>query len=70
MVVITLSGTILRARAVGEQWTARELRSLRKRDWHLANGLLLRRVADIDHVVIGPGGVLVIETKYSSDGEK
>jgi hypothetical protein len=69
MVVVTLSGTTPRAMgALGEEWTARELRRLRKRGWHLANGLLLRRAADIDHVVIGPGGVLVVETKYSSDG--
>ena len=69
MVVIAWSGTVPRAMgAMGEEWTARELRRLKKRGWHLANGLLLRPKPDIDHVVIGPGGVLVVETKYSSDG--
>lgn len=69
MVVVTLSGTTSRAiGAMGEEWTARELRRLRRRRWYLANGLLLGPAADVDHVVIGPGGVLVVETKYSSDG--
>ena len=69
MVVVTLSGTTPRAMgAMGEEWTARELRRLRGRRWYLANGLLLRPASDVDHVVIGPGGVLVVETKYSSDG--
>jgi hypothetical protein len=69
MVVVTLSGTMPRSMgAMGEGWTARELRGIRRRGWYLANGLLLREKSDIDHVVIGPGGVLVVETKYSSEG--
>jgi hypothetical protein len=67
MVVVTLSDTIPRAMGgVGEEWTARELRRMRRRGWHLANGLPLRPAADVDHVVIGPGGVSVMETKYSA----
>jgi hypothetical protein len=50
-----------------EEWSAQELRRLHRRRWHLANGVLLKK-GDIDHVVIGPGGVLVVESKYSSSG--
>jgi hypothetical protein len=67
--VVTMSGTVSISMGVlAEQWTAQELRRLRKIDWQIVNGLRLRPKADIDHVIIGPGGVLVIETKYSSDG--
>jgi hypothetical protein len=51
---------------VGEQWTAQELRPLQRRGWKLINRMLLKR-GDIDHVAIGPGGVLVVETKWSGD---
>ena len=52
---------------MAEEFTAQELRRLHRRRWHLANGVLLKK-ADIDHVAIGPGGVLVVESKYSSSG--
>jgi hypothetical protein len=32
-------------------------------DWHIFNGLMLRGDSDIDHVLVGPGGVFVISTK-------
>ncbi len=50
---------------IGEQWTARELRRLRKRGWRLVNHVLLKH-DDIDHVVVGPGGVVTVETKWSA----
>jgi hypothetical protein len=50
---------------LGEQWTASELRKLRRRGWHLVNHLTLRN-RDIDHVLVGPGGVLAVETKWSA----
>jgi hypothetical protein len=56
-----------RAGQLAERWTARELRRLRRRGWFLVNELVYRKW-DIDHVVVGPGGVLVLETKYSSSG--
>lgn len=52
---------------VAEQWTAAELRKLRRRGWRLVNGLVLEDKFDIDHVAVGPGGVLVVETKHSAD---
>lgn len=50
---------------LGEQRTASELRKLRRRGWRLVNHLTLRN-RDIDHVLVGPGGLLAIETKWSA----
>lgn len=51
--------------ATGEQWTASELRPLRKRGWKIVNHLALQKW-DIDHVVVGPPGSWAIETKWSA----
>lgn len=48
---------------VAEQWTAQSLRPLLKHGWHLANHVLLNS-GDADHVLVGPGGVIVVETKW------
>jgi hypothetical protein len=53
---------------VAEQWTAGDLRRLRRRGWRLINGLKFVDQSDIDHVAIGPAGLLVVETKWSADG--
>jgi hypothetical protein len=50
---------------LAEQWTAGELRRLRRRGWRLVNHFSLRPW-DIDHVLIGPGGVLAVETKWTT----
>jgi hypothetical protein len=47
-----------------EQWTAQELRPLHRRGWLLINHFSLG-VNDIDHVLLGPGGAFVVETKWS-----
>lgn len=47
-----------------EQWTASELRKLGRHGWRLINRVLLRKNADIDHVLIGSGGMLAVETKW------
>jgi hypothetical protein len=52
---------------MAEEWTAADLRRIRRRGWRLVNGLKLVDQADIDHVAVGPGGVLVVETKWSAD---
>lgn len=49
-----------------EEWTSSDLRRLRRRGWQTLDHLILRPPADIDHVAIGPDGVLVIETKWRS----
>lgn len=50
---------------LGEQWTAQELRKLGRRGWRLVNHVQLRQ-GDIDHVLVGPGGVFAVETKWSA----
>jgi len=47
-----------------EQWTDAELTRLRRRGWKHVNRLVIRGPGDIDHVAVGPDGVLVIETKW------
>jgi hypothetical protein len=49
----------------GEQWTASELRKLRRAGWRVVNHVLLKTY-DIDHVLVGPGGAYAIETKWSA----
>ena len=51
----------------GEEWTSNELRRLRRHGWKFVNGLQFR-VGDIDHVAVGPDGVVVIESKWTSMG--
>src|SRR3954453_4413988 len=50
---------------IAEQWTAQELRKLRRHGWRIVNHLMLR-TWDIDHVLVGPGGIFAVETKWSS----
>ena len=50
---------------IAEQWTAQELRKLRRQGWRVINHVMLR-TWDIDHVLVGPGGVFAIETKWSA----
>lgn len=50
---------------IAEQWTAQELRKLRRKGWRVVNHLMLR-AWDIDHVLVGPGGIFAVETKWSA----
>jgi Nuclease-related domain len=66
--VLAVSGTVARGMgATAEMCTASELRRLRKHGWLIVNGLALEG-RDIDHVLVGPGGVVVVESKWSADG--
>lgn len=47
-----------------EQWTAQALRKVR-RGWRVVNRFALS-YGDLDHVAVGPAGVLVVETKWSA----
>jgi hypothetical protein len=50
--------------AAGERRTARRLASLERRGWAVLHDLAIPGTqANIDHLVIGPGGVLVIDSK-------
>lgn len=48
-----------------EMWTAMVLRRLQSRGWRVVNHFVLAK-DDIDHVLVGPGGVYVVETKWSA----
>ena len=50
---------------MGEIWTAQELRRARRKGWTFLNDLHL--TSQIDHVALGPGGILVIETKWAGE---
>lgn len=67
-IVVALSGTVpLGMGVTAEAWTASELRRLRKRGWMIVNGVPLQG-RDVDHVLVGPGGVVVVESKWSAYG--
>jgi hypothetical protein len=53
---------------LGEEATAQAVASARRRrkGWRLVNGIRLRGHGAIDHVLIGPGGVYVIESRWAS----
>ena len=53
--------------ADGEAFTAQQLRRLRRRGWRAVHNIALES-GDIDHLAIGPGGVLALETK-STDAD-
>lgn len=66
--VLAMSGTVATAfGATAETWTVTELRRLRKHGWLIVNGLPLEH-RDVDHVLLGPAGVIVIESKWSAAG--
>jgi hypothetical protein len=55
-----------------ERWTEEVLEDLGP-NWRIANNLVFRHGTppdtwdvDVDHVAVGPGGVVVVESKYSS----
>ena len=49
-----------------ERWTAEELWKCRSLGWKTVSHVV-RKGWDIDHVAIGPGGILVVQTKWTSD---
>lgn len=55
-------GRHLRQGADGESFTAEQLRRCARHGWRATHNLVLEH-GDIDHIAIGPGGVVAIETK-------
>lgn len=55
-----------RAGVAAEEWTASELRPLRRRGWRLVNHVMILK-SDVDHALLGPGGYVAVETKFRSD---
>jgi hypothetical protein len=67
-ITVQLTGTAsIMAGALGEQWTASALRKLKRSGWRVLNHVVLRQYGDIDHVAVGAGGVLVVESKWTSE---
>lgn len=66
LIVVETTGTAnMRMGALAEAWTAGQLAKLDRRGWRLFHGIPTER-GDVDHVLVGPGGVLAFETKWSS----
>lgn len=63
LVVLTSGTAPLMMGETAEQWTAQELRPLIEHGWKLVNHFGLGR-GDQDHVVVGHGGVVLVETKW------
>lgn len=53
--------------ADGEELTARELRRHSRSGWHAVHNIVLE-TGDIDHIAVGPGGAVAIETKCPNTG--
>jgi hypothetical protein len=53
---------------LGEEATAEAVsgRKQRRTGWRLINGLYLAGHGNIDHVLVGPGGIFAIESKWTS----
>lgn len=51
----------------GEVSTAEEIRRFHRRGWRLINDVKIHPTFGIDHVVVGPSGVHIVETKWSRD---
>jgi hypothetical protein len=65
--VLLFSGTATTIMGdLAEQWTAQELRPLTAHGWKLVNHFGLA-YGDNDHVLVGPGGVVLFETKWNGD---
>ena len=56
-----------RVGAFGEQWTSAELRNL-GRGWTILNNVRVPAAngepREVDHIAVGPGGVLVLDSKF------
>lgn len=66
LMVVVMSGTgSYLLGSYGEQWTSEALRKLERHGWRLLEHLPLE-YGDIDHVLVGPGGVYAVETKNTS----
>lgn len=50
--------------AEAEAWTSRALKKASGPGWHIVDGVSFA-YHDVDHVLVGPGGVYAIETKYT-----
>lgn len=64
VVLVTGTGPLLMGDNA-EQWTAQELRGLQRSGWRVVNHVAFERT-DVDHLLVGPGGLVVVESKWSA----
>jgi hypothetical protein len=48
----------------GERWTEKELRKVERRGWSVRHDLANGVYGNLDHIVVGPGGLFLIDTKH------
>lgn len=65
LMVLTSGTAPLMMGEMAEQWTAQQLRPLTQHGWRLVNHFGLGG-GDHDHVLVGPGGIVLVETKWGS----
>jgi hypothetical protein len=66
MMIETTGASRHRLGLLGETWTSMELAGRRRRGWRHVNDVLLH-CRQTDHVAVGPGGVVVVESKFRND---
>jgi hypothetical protein len=68
LTTLLLSGAAPQMMGVqAEEWTAQELRAMRHKGWRVVSGLKPKPNFDIDHIAIGPAGLVVVEVKWSGE---
>jgi hypothetical protein len=61
-----LAGTYhLESGLEAQSWTSTDLKRALGRGWYVIDNISFGGMGNVDHVVIGPGGVLAVETKYT-----
>ena len=63
----TVAASRLESAAIAESNTSSEVRKLHRKGWRVIDNLPFHKF-DVDHIAIGPGGIVVLETKWTSDG--
>lgn len=66
IMIETTGATSHRLGLLGETWTSMELAGRRRRGWRHVNDISLDR-GQADHVAVGPGGCVVVESKFRND---
>lgn len=56
--------------SLGEKVVADELEKIKRKGYMVIHDFQHKRLGNIDHIVIGPRGVFVLETKFKSNPEK
>jgi hypothetical protein len=58
-----------RVGAAAEETVGKELETLRDRGWYVLHSIPVGKgESDIDHLLIGPGGVITVNSKHHPDG--